>query len=103
VNLTYGNSKSEYVIGYYYAHALYLIHGKCQVGTICIYKVGNKINFPLTGISIEIKNIKLTGVCFASISKCSNVYNINMKEVVSKQLFLCGSFYQPGELPHAKA
>lgn len=61
VNLTYGNSKAEYVITYYYNSELYNTNISCLFsGSIFIYKLNQTLNFPITGISLKINDVKLT-------------------------------------------
>ena len=58
VNLTYGNSTAEYVVYYQIPDNIYCV-GVTFYSQIMIYKLSQKLNFPITGISLEIKNIKL--------------------------------------------
>ncbi len=58
VNLTYGNSTAEYVVDYQIP-VNSLPVGIIFSSDISIYKLSQKLNFPMTGISLEIKNIKL--------------------------------------------
>ncbi len=58
VNLTYGNSKAEYVVDYHIPGNTYCV-GIRFSSQINIYKLNQKLNFPITGISLEIKNIKV--------------------------------------------
>ena len=58
VNLTYGNSKAEYVVDFHYIAQVYNA-GTFFYTEINVYKLGQKLNSPITGISLEIKNIKL--------------------------------------------
>ena len=58
VNLTYGNSTAEYVVDYHIPGNTYCV-GIRFSSQINIYKLNQKLNFPITGISLEIKNIKV--------------------------------------------
>ena len=58
VNLTYGNSTAEYVVDYNIPANSYSV-GVRFSSQIMIYKLSQKLNFPITGISLEIKNINV--------------------------------------------
>ena len=85
VNLTYGNSTAEYVVDYQIPVNSYCV-GITFFSQIMIYKLSQKLNFPITGISLEIKNIKLeNSSSHYSIKGCSSpkmhVYGNNTMEV----------------------
>jgi len=85
VNLTYGNSTAEYVVDYHIPGNTYCV-GIRFSSQINIYKLSQKLNFPITGISLEIKNIKLeNSSSHYSIEGCSSpkmhVYGNNTMEV----------------------
>jgi hypothetical protein len=60
VNLTYGKSKVEYVIEYWYISQIYPTFNGDYIGNINVFKLNQTLNFPLTATAIEIKNINLT-------------------------------------------
>ena len=80
VNLTYGNSTAEYVVDYQIPENLYCV-GVTFYSQINIYKLSQKLNFPITGISLEIKNIKL--------ENSSSHYSI--KGCSSPKMHVCGN------------
>ena len=59
VNLTYGNSKAEYALHVYYNPEVYPVDEPYYMGSLCIYKLNQKTNLPVTGIAVEIKNVKV--------------------------------------------
>ncbi len=58
VNLTYGNSTAEYVVDYHIPGDTYNVSSTFYC-CINIYELNQKLNFPITGISLVIKNINL--------------------------------------------
>ena len=74
VNLTHGNSKVEYVVDYNYINQTYHAGTVYGIGHINVYKLSQKLNFPLTGISVEIKNIKFDNHSFTHPLK-TYIYN----------------------------
>jgi hypothetical protein len=60
VNLTYGKSKVEYVLEYWYIPQIYPTFNGDYIGNINVFKLNQTLNFPLTATAIEIKNINLT-------------------------------------------
>ena len=85
VNLTYGNSTAEYVVDYHIPGDTYNVSSTFYC-CINIYELSQKLNFPITGISLEIKNISLENRFFNySIKGCSSpkmhVYGNNTMEV----------------------
>ena len=80
VNLTYGNSTAEYVVYYQIPDNIYCV-GVTFYSQIMIYKLSQKLNFPITGISLEIKNIKL--------ENSSSHYSI--EEYSSHKMHVCGN------------
>ena len=59
VNLTYGNSKAEYIITYSYNPEAYCAGSSVTFGSINVFKTNQSLKFPITETSIEIKNIEL--------------------------------------------
>ena len=80
VNLTYGNSTAEYVVDYHIPGNTYCV-GIRFSSQINIYKLNQKLNFPITGISLEIKNIK--------VENRSSHYSI--KGCSSPKMHVCGN------------
>ncbi len=59
VNLTYGNSRAEYVLHVYYNPEVYPVDEPYYTGSVYIYKLNQKTDFPVTGIAVEIKNVNI--------------------------------------------
>jgi len=89
VNLTYGNSKAEYIIEYHYIPEIYIAGEEYSIGTISIYKLNQKLNFPLTSMAIEIKNIKLCAANSSGLISHPKPYRVNNNTI---DWFLCTSF-----------
>ncbi len=90
INLTYGNSKAEYLINFHYPAQAYHTHTEFIVGAINVYKLSIEQKFPLTGISLEIKNIKFENTSLIYRSTHTNVCNNTIEKNT------CGRFTTAG-------
>ncbi len=83
VNLTHGNSKAEYIVDFHYIAQVYNAGTIYTIAAINVYKLSQKLNFPLTGISVEIKNIKLENASLVYRSPHTTVYNNTIEKDIS--------------------
>ena len=96
VNLTYGNSKAEYVIDYQIPVNSFLV-GFTFGSDINIYKLNQKLNFPITGISLEIKNINVENssshysILKGFASPKTRVYNTTICTSMTNRLSTAGN------------
>lgn len=90
VNLTYGKSKVEYVIEYWYIPQVYTTGESGYIGNIQVYKLNQTLNFPLTSTAIEIKNINLKLNNFPGLFNKPAAYTWNNKTI---EWSLCTVFH----------
>jgi hypothetical protein len=93
VNLTYGKSKVEYVIEYWYIPQIYTTSMSAYVGNIQVYKLNQALNFPLTATAIEIKNITLKLNNLPGLYNKPGTYSWNNKTI---EWSLCTAFSSSG-------
>jgi len=77
VNLTYDNSKAEYLVECWYIPQIYTTSFEYNVGYINIYKLSQTINFPLTSTAIEIKDIKMYVNNYCGLNNNPKPYKLN--------------------------
>ncbi len=97
VNLTCGNSKAEYVVDYNYINQTYIAGDFYSIAEINTYKLNQKLNSPITGVSLEIKNIKFeNGSSHLSLLRGNHplktcVYNNTIQTCMESNFFSPGN------------